>query len=60
MLNIIEANELEYQKRRRLVEEALQEEDYEPFMTDVEFPGETAEEYYSKHLLNECREDINE
>ncbi len=46
---------MEYQKRRRLIDEALQEEDYEPYMTDVEFPGETAEEFYRRSWLDDFR-----
>lgn len=48
-LLIIEANELEYAKRRKKIEEALIEEDYEPMITDVQFEGETAEAFYARY-----------
>jgi hypothetical protein len=56
ILNLIEANELEYAKRRKLIDLELEREDYEPVITDVEFPGETAEEFYRREWLNEFRE----
>jgi hypothetical protein len=47
---------MEYAKRRKLIEDAIMEEDYEPAMTDYNPEGETAEEFYRNNWINESRE----
>ncbi len=47
---------MEYQKRRKLIEDAIQEEDYEPVITDAQYEGETAEEFYRNSWIKESRE----
>lgn len=58
-LLFIEDNELQYELRRRLVEQSIREEDYEPAITDYSPIGETAEEFYRNNWLDESREDMN-
>ena len=49
---------MEYAKRRRLIDLELDEaDDYEPFIADVTWEGETAETFYRNTWLKECRED---
>jgi hypothetical protein len=61
----VEQNEMEYVKRRKLIDETILEEDYEPSITDYNITdfdkkyGETADEFYRKNWLNESREDVN-
>lgn len=45
---------MEYAKRRRLIDLELAEEDFEPVITDSEYEGETAEEFYRRTWMEEA------
>jgi hypothetical protein len=55
-INLLEQNEMEYAKRRRLIDLELAKEDFEPAITDSQYEGETAEEFYRNSWLKEMRE----